>query len=131
MKRQHNYYVYIVTNPGRTVRYTGVTNNLDRRLSEHLNDYLNDRKTFAGKFLCYNLVYYEWYQDIQIAIAREKEIKGWTRAKKDHLIATFNPELRFLNDPQEIAKGNLPIWRITDEYWRPALDKFKEKKKGK
>ncbi len=117
---QHNYYVYITTNPGRTVLYTGVTNDLDRRLQEHLDDNMNDRKTFAGKYFCYNLVYFEWYPDILEAIGREKEIKGWIRAKKEKLIESFNPAWRFLNDPQEIAKGDLPQWHIGDDYWQPG-----------
>ena len=117
---QHNYYIYITTNPARTVLYTGITNDLDRRLQEHLDDNMNDRKTFAGKYFCYNLIYYEWYSDIRTAIGREKEIKGWIRAKKEKLIESFNPAWRFLNDPQEIAKGDLPQWHIGDDYWQPG-----------
>ena len=90
--KQHSYYLYITTNPKKTVLYTGVTNDLERRLQEHLDDHLGERKSFAGKNFCYNLVYYEWYQYIQAAIGREKEIKGWLRAKKEKLIATFNPD---------------------------------------
>jgi putative endonuclease len=88
-----------------------VTNDLDKRLSEHLDDNINGRKTFAGKYFCYNLLYFEWYTDIRDAINREKEIKGWTREKKDRLIEQFNPAWRFLNDPYEIKKGDLPGWR--------------------
>ena len=121
--RHHNYYLYILTNPGKTVIYTGVTNDLDRRLAEHLHDNMNDRKTFAGKYFCYYLIYYEWYFSIEEAIAREKEIKGWKREKKEKLISTFNPDWRFLNDPVEIEKGNLPTWTTDDVYWRPAVDK--------
>ncbi len=57
----HNYYVYILTNPGKTVLYIGVTNSLDRRLEEHLNDFNTERKGFAAKYHCYHLIYYEWY----------------------------------------------------------------------
>jgi putative endonuclease len=94
--RRHLYYIYIVTNPERTVLYTGVTNNLARRLGEH---YLNrgDPKTFAGKYYCYNLVYYEEFYYILNAIAREKEIKGWSRKKKLNLIKSKNPDWTFLN----------------------------------
>ena len=123
--KHHNYYLYITTNPKKTVLYTGVTNDLDRRLLEHLNDNLNERKTFAGKYFCYNLIYYEWYDHIESAIEREKEVKGWIRAKKEKLIATFNPQWRFLNDPAEIEKGDLPVWYTDDEYWRPGVDKKK------
>ena len=94
--RQHNYYVYIVTNPAKTVLYTGVTNDLDARIAEH---YFNrgNPKTFAGKYYCYNLLYQEHYQYVDIAIEREKEIKGWTRKKKLELIKKENPELKVLN----------------------------------
>ena len=79
------------------------------------------RKSFAGKYFCYNLIYYEWYQYIQAAIEREKEIKGWLRARKEKLIGTFNPDWRYLNDPVEIAKGYLRVWHIGDDYWRPSM----------
>ena len=96
INRPHLYYVYILTNPERAVLYIGVTNNLGPRLAEH---YFNrgNSKTFAGKFYCYNLVYFEEFQYIHDAIAREKELKGWNRSKKDALIKTKNPEWTFLN----------------------------------
>src|SRR5258705_5585317 len=74
--RQHEYYVYIVTNPERTVLYTGVTNNLPQRLIEHYTN-RGQPKTFAGKYYCYNLIYFECFQYINDAIAKEKVIKGW------------------------------------------------------
>ena len=94
--KQHLYFVYILTNPERTVLYTGVTNNLEARLAEH---YFNRGlpKTFAGKYYCYNLVYYEEFQYVKDAIAREKELKGWGRGKKESLIKTKNPDGFFLN----------------------------------
>ena len=93
---QHNYFIYITTNPAKTVLYTGVTNNLEVRMIEH---YLNRGKesSFAGKYHCYNLLHYERYQYIQHAIAREKEIKGWLKIKKLDLIKSENPNLNFLN----------------------------------
>ena len=94
----HNYYVYITTNPGRTVLYIGVTNDLKRRLKEHWEDNQEKRQSFAGKYFCYNLVYYEYFQDINQAIARETELKKWSRAKKEALIARRNPNWSFLND---------------------------------
>ena len=69
--KQHHYYVYIVTNPERTVLYTGVTNNLSQRLTEHWAN-KGQPKTFAGKYYCYNLIYYEYFTYINNAIAREK-----------------------------------------------------------
>jgi putative endonuclease len=94
----HNYYVYIVTNKNKTVLYTGVTNNLQARLQQHYtNAQPFTHKSFAGKYNAYNLLYYERFEYIQDAIAREKEIKGWVRSKKEALINTTNPEWRFLN----------------------------------
>ena len=89
--REHNYYIYIVTNPAKTVLYVGVTNNLDIRIIEH---YFNrgKPKTFAGKYHCYNLLHYELFNDIHLAISREKEIKGWLRAKKIALVSQTNPK---------------------------------------
>ncbi len=94
----HNYYIYITTNPGRTVLYIGVTNNLKRRLQEHWEDGQEKRQSFAGRYFCYNLIYYEYFQDINQAIARETELKKWSRSKKEILIARRNPEWAFLND---------------------------------
>ena len=89
------YYVYITTNPARKVLYIGITNNISDRLAQH---YANrgSAETFAGRYFCHNLVHVEEYPDINAAIAREKELKGWTRAKKDALIAVDNPELAFI-----------------------------------
>jgi putative endonuclease len=95
--KQHNYFVYIVTNHTKSVLYTGVTNDIARRLYEHFEN-RGDIKTFAGRFHCYNLIYYERFQFIEHAIAREKEIKGWVRKKKVNLISTENPGWNFLND---------------------------------
>ena len=94
--RQHIYELYIVTNPQRTVLYTGVTNNLAQRLVEHWMNRGNP-KTFAGKYFCHNLIYYEEHNYILNAIAREKEIKGWRRQKKLDLINSMNPDWTFLN----------------------------------
>ena len=92
----YNFYVYIITNPGKTTLYIGVTNDLDRRLFEHKEN-SGDKKYFAGKYHCYLLVYYEHFSHINHAINREKEIKKWRREKKDALIASTNPEWKFLN----------------------------------
>jgi putative endonuclease len=94
MKGLH-FFVYITTNPKKTVLYTGVTNDLTIRLEQHYQNRGN-KETFAGKFYCYNLLYFETFSGIEQAIAREKEIKGWTRAKKEALIAAENPEWDFI-----------------------------------
>ncbi len=84
------YYVYIMTNRSRTL-YTGMTNNLERRVYEH------KRKLIPGFTSRYNitqLVYYESTNEVLDAIAREKQIKGWRRSKKIALIESVNPEWR-------------------------------------
>lgn len=94
---QHKaFYIYIITNPSLTVLYTGVTNSIEDRILEHYHNRGNS-KTFAGKYYCYNLLYYETYKYVNSAIAREKEIKGWNKNKKLELIKTINPDLNFLN----------------------------------
>ena len=95
--KQHNYYVYMVTDRSRSVLYTGMTNDLSERINEH---YLNrgNPETFTGKYHCYCLVYFERYQYVFDAIAREKQIKGWTRKKKNDLVEDFNKEWKFLNE---------------------------------
>ena len=91
-----NYFIYITTNPKKTVLYTGMTNDLEQRLVEH---YLNRGlpKTFAGRYYCYNLIYFERFSLADHAIEREKEIKDWSRSKKEALIHKLNPDWRFLN----------------------------------
>jgi putative endonuclease len=82
-------YVYLLTNKHNNVLYTGVTNDLIRRVYEHKN------KRVAGFTQKYNvdrLVYYEVCGTIVVAIEREKQIKGWSRKKKQDLINTLNPE---------------------------------------
>lgn len=94
----HNYYVYILTNKSKTVLYTGVSNNLKNRIRFHMENVNSNRKAFTSKYKCFHLIYYEWFNDIEEAIKREKQIKGWLRAKKEHLINEFNPGWKFLND---------------------------------
>jgi putative endonuclease len=97
----HNYFVYITTNKTKTVLYTGVTNDMQRRVYEHHQDAQTGREHFTGKYRAFHLIYYEQFQYINDAIDREKQIKGWIRAKKIALINSFNPEWLFLNE--EIA----------------------------
>ena len=91
-----NYFVYITTNPGKTVLYTGVTNDLYSRMYQHYQN-RGQSKTFAGRYFCYNLVYYESFYTAEQAIEREKEIKGWTRKKKMALVRSKNSKMNFLN----------------------------------
>jgi putative endonuclease len=97
----HTYYVYILTNVTRNVMYVGVTNNLENRIAEHSD---GRGGAFARKYRLNTLVYAEEYQYVDEAIAREKEIKGWRRSKKDALVETSNPTWADLLDPG-IVKG--------------------------
>ena len=83
-------YVYILTNPTQTVLYIGVTKDLTRRLHEHSGG-RGDAEKFTGRYQADLLVYFEVAPDATQAIAREKQLKGWTRKKKDALINAFNP----------------------------------------
>jgi len=85
---QKQYYVYILTNKTNRVLYTGVTNNLVRRLYEHGNGLTPG---FASKYKCNKVVYYETAENIDSAIAREKQIKSGSRQKKIDLIEKVNP----------------------------------------
>jgi len=84
-----------MTNSHKNVLYTGVTNNLKRRVAEHEGGL---DKGFCRKFNCNCLIYYEEFRSIKNAIKREKELKGWQREKKDNLIKQKNPQLAFLNN---------------------------------
>ena len=89
------YYVYIITNKNDTVLYTGVTNNLYRRIYEHKTKLING---FTKKYNIIKLVYYEIFYDIENAILREKQIKGGSRAKKIKLIEGINKGWKDLYD---------------------------------
>lgn len=89
------YYVYIMTNGNNTVLYTGVTNDLVRRVYEHKN---GTGSGFVKRYNIEKLVYYEIGNDIYSAIGREKQIKGGSRKKKIDLISSFNPGWKDLFD---------------------------------
>lgn len=91
----YDFYVYILTNKNKTVLYTGVTNDIRRRLKEHREK--KNPKSFTARYNVEFLIYYEHFGWIQLAIAREKEIKDLRRELKLDLIRNFNPELQFLN----------------------------------
>ena len=88
------YYVSILTNRSKTL-YTGVTNTLQRRLYEHKHHLVAG---FTSKYHITRLVYFEETSDVNAAIAREKQIKGWVRAKKVALIESINPDWRDLSE---------------------------------
>jgi len=91
--RERQYFVYIMTNAHHTVLYTGVTNNLQRRVTEHQT---GKGGVFSKKYNVDKLVYYEAGDDVNIAIMREKQIKGGSRQKKLDLINSINPEWKDL-----------------------------------
>ena len=82
-----------MSNSNRTVLYIGVTNNLYRRYNEHKSGKIEG---FTKKYSCHILLYYEEFQNIEYAIAREKSLKGQSRSKKDNLIREKNPRLEDL-----------------------------------
>jgi putative endonuclease len=90
----NSYHIYILTNKSRTL-YTGITNDLIRRVYEHKQKLVPG---FTNKYNINQLVFHEETSDVNAAIAREKQIKGWTRAKKIALIESVNPEWRDLSD---------------------------------
>jgi putative endonuclease len=83
------YYIYMLTNRSRVVLYTGVTNSMERRLWHHRN---TPKHSFVKRYKLDRLVYYETYNNARDAIAREKEIKGWRRQKKNDLVRKLNPK---------------------------------------
>jgi putative endonuclease len=86
------YYVYVLTNRSKTL-YVGVTNNLGRRIWQHKEKRIPG---FTRKYNLDRLVYYEVFGDVRAAIDREKQIKGWLRAKKTALVESLNPHWREL-----------------------------------
>ena len=87
------YYVYIMTNKTDSVMYIGVTNNLERRAVEHKSGICDG---FTKRYHASKLVYFEEYSDVNQAICREKQLKGWSRSKKNDLVLSKNPELNDL-----------------------------------
>ncbi len=92
--RDGMYFVYILTNRPNGVLYTGVTNNLTRRIVEHRQGRANN---FTTRYNCTGLVWYEQHTDIREAILREKRIKKWRRAWKVEMIEAVNPRWKDLS----------------------------------
>ena len=82
------YFTYIMTNQHNTVLYIGVTNDLERRVYEHKNHLVDG---FSSKYNTNKLVYFEETSDVYSAISREKQLKKWSRRKKNDLICSKNP----------------------------------------
>ena len=98
----NTYYVYILTNKGNRVLYIGVTGNLEKRIAEHRAELIEG---FTKRYHVHKLVYFEETCDIDAAITREKQLKGWTRAKKNVLIKSVNPEWNDLSGEQRDSVG--------------------------
>ena len=90
------YYVYILPNEKGNVLYTGITDDLIRRVYEHKNHL--DKGSFTARYNVDKLVYYEVTSDVTAAIEREKQIKGWNRKRKNKLVETKNPNWNELYD---------------------------------
>ena len=90
----HTYYIYILSNDTGTI-YTGVTNNLLRRVDEHKRGAVEG---FTKRYKIHRLIYFEETNNIYDALEREKQIKGWTRKKKLDLVRTINPTFEDLSN---------------------------------
>jgi putative endonuclease len=93
--REHRYWVYILTSSSLSTMYIGVTNDLGRRVAEHRAGIGSE---FARKYKVTRLVYAEEFEQIEEAIAREKQLKGWRRIRKNELVRAANPEWKDLMD---------------------------------
>jgi putative endonuclease len=91
--REHCYWVYILVSPSLSAMYIGVTNDLGRRIFEHRNGLGSE---FAKKYQVRRLVYSEEFEQVEEAIAREKQLKGWKRIRKNELVRAANPEWKDL-----------------------------------
>ena len=83
------YYVYLLSNSANSTIYTGVTNNLLKRVYEHKHKL--DPNSFTARYRVHKLVYFEETSDVRSAIEREKQIKSWNRQRKNQLVDTMNP----------------------------------------
>ena len=92
------YYIYFLSSSNNSALYIGVTNDLERRIEEHRSGLIPG---FTQKYNCHKLVYYEQYSDVNEAIAREKQLKKWSRSKKNGLVEKTNPEWKELYPKNE------------------------------
>jgi len=95
MITEHQYFVYILSTRKNKLLYVGVTNDLKRRLFEHVSGKYEE---YTRRYQVHYLLYFEEFKYIDQAIKREKELKGWIRKKKLALVKSKNPQLKFLND---------------------------------
>jgi putative endonuclease len=106
----YKFWVYILSSRSGTL-YSGLTGYFERRIYQHKYDTIEG---FTQKYQCHRLVYYESYQDVQVAIAREKQLKRWRREKKVALIEKLNPRWQDLaeNWGREMRFGGQSLGRI-------------------
>ena len=97
----HQYWVYMMSNIWNTTLYIGVTNDLMRRVGEHKGAQHKD--SFTATYNLHRLVWFEEHNDINVAIAREKQLKNWKRQWKNDLIEGMNPERRDLSEDWEVV----------------------------
>jgi putative endonuclease len=97
---EHQFWVYIMTSSSLSAMYTGVTNDLGCRVTEHR---LGKGSEFVKQYRVTRLVYAEEFEQIEEAIAREKQLKGWKRIRKNELVRAANPEWKDLMPSTEIA----------------------------
>jgi putative endonuclease len=102
----YNFWIYIVTNLHDSTLYVGMTNDLARRIAEHRS---GEIAGFTSAYRCRKLIYYEHYTEVQDAIARETQLKKWSRTKKVALIAGLNPQWNdlapaVLGEEQEMSR---------------------------
>ena len=106
-----SYFVYLMSNESRML-YVGVTNDIHKRVFRHKSKLIPG---FTQKYNLYKLVYFEEFDDIRAAIARERQIKGWLRSKKVALITSINPqwkdlaEGRFRDVPNSKSQRTIPL----------------------
>ena len=113
------YYIYIMSNKTDSTLYIGVTNDLERRVAEHRSGAIPG---FTQKYHCHKLVYFECFSDVSQAIAREKQLKKWSRSKKDWLIDTMNKErVDLMECHPEQRRGISPQGRDDKDECHPEL----------
>lgn len=94
----NRYFVYFMASNNQSALYIGVTNNMERRITEHKQHVVDG---FSKRYNCVNLVYFEETSSVDDAIAREKQLKKWSRRKKDALVIATNPEWKDLSQEWE------------------------------
>lgn len=118
MPSTQTYYVYILTSLTRSTLYIGCTNNIVRRVIEHQHEIGSE---FTRKYKLKYLIYFEEYQYIQDAIAREKQLKKWSRPKKLKLIKKQNPELK------DLSKKLFEMYEIDEKEKEEIVQDLKER----